>query len=157
MHISLTVFAKQNITVVSKSPLSTAAWNDQRISAERCCLLDKIGRSLWSLPLLDNLWKIILSHNGSIQTADVKMRGFSDAHARKNVCDDVRNWSVLPSSLHVFAEKPPWNWTFNSDTVTDWGNSRITHWHSPCQNINKIGIVCNIRMFTDNKKNLNGK
>lgn len=42
------------------------------------------------------------------------------------------NLWALPSSLHVFAEKPPWNWTFNSDSVTGWGNSRVTHWHSPC-------------------------
>lgn len=84
MHISLPVFAKQNITVFSETPRSTAAWNEQRISADSCCLLGKRGWSLWSLPLLDNLWKIILSHNGSIQTADTKMRGFLDADARKN-------------------------------------------------------------------------
>lgn len=40
-------------------------------------------------------------------------------------------FSCLPCSLHVLAEKPPWNWIFNSDTLTDWGNSRITHWRSP--------------------------
>lgn len=60
-------------------------------------------------------WKIILLHLVTHNVLENVVSGF------------------LPSSLHVLAEKPPWNWTFNSNTLTDWGNSRDTHWQSPCQ------------------------
>lgn len=54
-----------------------------------------------------------------------------DNHIRKSFRKRLKarkcSFWVLPSSLHVFAEKPPWNWSLNSDTLTDWGNSSNTH------------------------------
>lgn len=116
---------------------------DQRISVESCCLQGKTGWSLRGLPLLDNLWKNILSGIEAVfklLPLEREVAGHWQWKKYFTWCVQLLasdySWMFLsPSSLHVFAEKPPWNWTFNSDTLTDRGNSSITHWHLPCQNV----------------------
>lgn len=80
--------------------------------------------------------KYIVTPCGYYAIGDIKTRRWQIFTSEKHLwwvqLENVVS-GVLPSNLHVFAEKPPWNWTCILDTVTDWGNSNVTHWCSPCQ------------------------